>query len=166
MWKVRSMNKLTLSQWANIAEIGASVILILGLAYVGLGLDRNTKAVHSETWQAVVEKLIDLNVAEASTPELSRVVVLGESSPLQLTAEEWWRYSKFAESRLGQMEFAYLARTNDTLGESYWVALEGYLEEMVCKPGYRRFWSQNGESSYHVDFFDYVAGVIRNCDEK
>jgi hypothetical protein len=160
------MNRLTLSQWANIAEISASTILVLGLVYVGLGLDRNTKAVQSETWQAVVDKLIDLDVAEASTPELSRILILGESSPQELTAEEWWRYSKFAESRLGEMEFAYLAKNNDTLGESYWVALEGYLEQMVCKPGYQRFWAQNGEVSYHADFFNYVTDVISNCDKR
>jgi hypothetical protein len=158
------MNRLTLSQWANIAEISASIVLVLSLVYVGIELDRNTKAVHSETWQAVVDKLIDLDVAEASSPELSRILILGESSPQDLTAEEWWRYSKFAEARLGEMEFAYLARTNDTLGESYWVALEGYLEQMVCKPGYRRFWAQNGEDSYHLDFFRYVAGIISDCD--
>ncbi len=160
------MNRLTLAQWANIAEIAASAILVLGLVYVGLGLDRNTKAIHSETWQAVVDKLIDLDVAEASTPELSRILILGESSPQELTAEEWWRYSKFAEARLGEMEFAYLARTNDTLGESYWVALEGYLEHIVCKPGYQLFWAQNGGVSYDVDFFTYVADVIANCDSK
>jgi hypothetical protein len=160
------MNKLTLSQWANIAEITASVILVLGLVYVGLGLDRNTRAVHSETWQAVVDKLIDLDVAEASTPELGRIVMRGESSPAELTPEEWWRFAKFVESRLGQMEFAYLARNNDTLGESYWVALEGYLAHMACKPGYQRFWAENGEASYHLDFFNYVAGVIENCDQE
>ena len=160
------MNKLTLSQWANIAEITASVILILGLVYVGLGLDRNTKAVHSETWQAVVDKLIDLDVAEASSPELSGIVMRGESSPADLTPEEWWRFAKFAESRLGQMEFAYLARTNDTLGESYWVALEGYLAHMVCKPGYQRFWAEAGNASYHVDFATYVNDESENCDEK
>lgn len=160
------MNKLTLAQWANIAEITASVILVFGLVYVGLGLDRNTKAIHSETWQAVIDKLIDLDIAEASTPELSRILILGESSPQELTSEQWWRFSKFAESRLGEMEFAYLARGNDTLGEPHWVALEGYLAYTVCKPGYQLFWAQNGEGSYHPEFFDFVAGIIANCVKK
>jgi hypothetical protein len=160
------MTRLTLSQWANIAEIFASIVLVLSLVYVGLELDRNTKAVHTESWQAVVDKLIDLDVAEASSPELSRLLILGDSSPQELSAEEWWRYSKFAESRLGQMEFAYLARNNDTLGESYWIALEGYLEHTVCRAGYQRFWAENGEGSYHEDFFSYVADVISNCASK
>jgi len=160
------MRRLTLAEWANIAEITASVILVLGLVYVGLGLDRNTKALHSETWQGVVDKLIELDVAEASSPELAEIVMRGETSPESLTPEEWWRFSKFAESRLGQMEFAYLARSNDTLGESYWVALEGYLAQMVCKPGYKRFWAEAGDSSYHVDFFSYVASTIESCGRR
>jgi hypothetical protein len=160
------MSKLTLSEWANIAEISAAVVVVLSLIYVGLELDRNTKAVHSETWQAVVDKLIDLDIAEASSPELSRLLILGDSSPDDLTAEQWWRYSKFAESRLGEMEFAYLARTNDTLGESYWVALEGYLGHMVCKAGYQRFWDENGKVSFHADFYNYVADAASNCDRK
>lgn len=62
------------------------------------------------------------------------------------------------------MEFAYLARTNDTLAETYWVALEGYLGHMVREAGYRRFWAQN-EASYYADSVDYLA-VVSTCNKK
>lgn len=157
------MNKLKLSEWANIAEIFASVVLVLSLIYVGVELDQNTKAVHSDTWQAVVEKLVDLDIAEASSPELSSVVIRGESDPQNLTTEEWWRFKRLAQSRMGQLEHAYLAQTNDTLGESYWLALEGYLQYLACQKGYQTFWAENGQQLYHLNFFNYFSGKIANC---
>jgi hypothetical protein len=130
-----------------------------------LELDRNTKTVHSDSWQAVIDNLIDLDIAEASSEELSGIIFRGESAPYQLTAQEWWRFSKFAASRLGQMEHAYLAKTNNTLGESYWVALEGYLLHMICKEGYQRFWAENGALSCHLDFFKYMSENVSTCGE-
>ena len=105
------MRKLNLSEWANIAEISASIVLVFSLVYVGLELDRNTKAVHSDSWQDVFNNLIELDMVEAASEEISGLVFRGESTPAELTEKQWWRFSKFADSRLGQIEHAYLAKT-------------------------------------------------------
>lgn len=160
------MPGLNLSEWANIAEITASIVLVLSLVYVGLELDRNTKAVHSGSWQDVVDNLIELDMAEAASEEVSDLVFRGESSPANLTEEEWWRFSKFADSRLGQIEHAYLAKSSNTLGESFWVALQGYVEHTVCKTGYRQYWTERGERGYHPEFYAYVSDIISGCSGK
>jgi hypothetical protein len=111
------MTKLSLSNWANLSEIAASAVLVLSLVYVGLELDRNTKATQSASWQGIIDKMNDLDAIEASTPELSFIVMRAEASVSELTPEQWWRFSRFAQARLGQLEFAYLALNDGTLGE-------------------------------------------------
>ncbi len=68
------MSKLNLSNWANIAEIGTSVVVVLSLIYIGIELDQNTKATHANSWQTINALLIDLEIAEASDPELSNLI--------------------------------------------------------------------------------------------
>ena len=160
------MPSLKLSEWANIAEISASIVLVFSLVYVGLELDRNTKAVHSDSWQDVVDNLIELDMAEAASEEISELVFRGESTPAELSEKQWWRFSKFADSRLGQIEHAYLAKNCNTLGESFWIALQGYVEHTVCKPGYRHYWEERGEQGYHPDFTLYVSDIISGCAGK
>lgn len=157
------MTKLNLSNWANISEIAASIVLVLSLAYVGLEIDRNTKATQSASWQGIIDKMNDLDAIEASDPELSSVIIRAEASKNGMTPEEWWRFSRFAQARLGQLEFAFLALNDGTLGEYHWGAVEGYIQYMVCLPGYKAFWLEKGEAIYHEDFANHVRQVLSAC---
>lgn len=158
------MKKLELADWANIAEIFASGVLVLTLVYVGLELDRNTKATHSGSWQGVIDKMNDLDAIEASNPDFSNLIMRGELQPSELSAVEMWRFSRMAQARLGQLEFAYLALNEGTIGEYHWGAVRGYIEHMICLPGYRAFWQKSGEVIYHQDFVQHIEEVLPNCD--
>ena len=157
------MSKLNLSNWANIAEIGTSVVVVLSLVYIGFELDQNTKATHANSWQTINALLIDLEIAEASDPELGNLIRTAESNPQELSAEQFWRFSRIAESRIGVFEITYLAIRNETLGDYQWQAMEGYLAFTMCKPGYQQFWEKNGVAVYHPDFVRYVNQVLTTC---
>jgi hypothetical protein len=157
------MKKLGLSGWANIAEIFASIVLVLSVIYVGLELDRNTKATQSSSWQGIIDKMNDLDAAEASDPEFASIIMRGETAANSLTAAEEWRFDRMAQARLGQLEFAFLALNDGTLGQYHWGAVEGYTQHMICLPGYLSFWRKNGATIYHQDFVEHVSLIIPNC---
>ena len=50
------MTKLSLSDWANVAEIGAAVGVIVSLIFVGLELQNNTAATAAATREAINQK--------------------------------------------------------------------------------------------------------------
>ena len=151
---------------ANIAEIFASIVLVLTLVYVGLELDRNTKATQSGSWQGIINKMNDLDTSEAADPEFSSVIMRGENTPQELSDAELFRFYSMAQARLGQLEFAYLALNEGTIGEYHWGAVKGYIQQMICMPGYRAFWDEYGEAVYHEDFVAHIQSVVPNCESK
>ena len=157
------MKKFALSEWANIAEIFASLVLVVTLIYVGLEVERNTKATQSASWQGIIDKMNDLDAIEASDPEFSQVIMNSEMSPENMTEHQMWRFSRMAQARLGQLEFAYLALNEGTIGDYHWGAVEGYIQHMICLPGYRAFWVANGETIYHPDFVELVSNMLPHC---
>ena len=161
-----SMRKLTLSEWANIAEILGSAVVVLSLIFIGLELRQNTNALYTNSWQQVIDKMIDLDISEATDQALGKVMIEGEANPDALSDEERWRFYRVAQARLGQLEFAYLAKINGTLDEFHWGAMEGYLRHMLCLPGYVQFWENMGSTVYHYEFYAYVEGdILDSCSK-
>ncbi|MDG2167259.1 MAG: hypothetical protein P8L44_04935 [Opitutales bacterium] len=102
-------------------------------------------------------------MAEAATPELSQIIMRGETRPDSMTDEECFRFSKFVLARLGILEYGYLSRTANALGDFHWETIEGYLQNKICLPGYQLYWSKSDEGVYHPDYVRYVDGLIANC---
>lgn len=157
------MRKLTLTNIAQIAEIIAAIVIVISILYVGKELNQNTKAMHDDSWQAILDKLIELDMAEAATPEISQVIMRGETSPDSMKDEEWFRFSKFVLARLGILEYGYLSRSANALGDFHWETIELYLQHKVCLPGYQLYWSQSEVEVFHPDYVRYVNGLISNC---
>ena len=77
-----------------------------------------------------MDKMIDIDLQEASDEQLSRIMKVGEHSPEELTSSEWWRYSKIIMARFGQLEYGYLStRTKhliETTGQQ-WRVISNFL---------------------------------------
>lgn len=148
---------------ARIAEIAAAVVVVVSLIFIAVELDRNTRATHAASWEAVLDLMVSLDQAEAT--DLGIFIELAEQNPGAVSDEEYWRFSRIAQARLGVMEYAFLGIQNETLSYFHWDAVSGYLEFNICKPGYRKFWDENGQQIYHPEFVAYVDEVIGSCDE-
>ena len=157
--------RLSLQSWASIAEIAAAIVVVLSILYVGRELDQNARATQNESWIGINELFVELDLTEATDPELSRFVLAAELTPQKVTPLEFWRFSRLAQARLGVFEMSFLARENETLGDYNWKGVEGFIAATVCKPGYRLFWADvnDGKDVYHPDFVSYINGVMEAC---
>ena len=153
--------KLNLDVVAKVAEIGTAIVVVVSLVIIALELDRNTRATHSASWEAVLDLMVSLDQTEAT--ELGMFIDRAEEDPASVSEEEYWRFSRIVQARLGVMEYAFLGIQNDTLSQFHWGAVSGYLEFNVCKPGYRKYWTEHGEQIYHPEFVAYVEQVLRSC---
>ena len=161
------MAKLSLSEWANVAEIGGTIVVIASLAYIGLEVKQNTQALQVGTYQAMATFMLELDIAQASDEELNRIITLAETSPSDASPEEWTRFTKIAYPRYGMWEFLYLQRQNDAVDEITWLAYEPfYLTEFACKRGYRRFWEER-QMGFAPPFIEYMqSAVLPTCGDK
>lgn len=130
------MAKLGLSEWANVAEIGAAIGVIISLIFVGLQLQSNTEATEAATREAINQKdltYLSLRLDSAVLARANAKIDNGESlSPLEvsqvvhqeyvnfvsfehsfyqfrkgaLEAEEWSRHENIARFRIESSEHA------------------------------------------------------------
>jgi hypothetical protein len=130
------MAKLSLTEWANVAEIGAAVGVIISLIFVGLQLQSNTEATEAATREAINHKdmaYLSLRLDSAVLARANAKIDNGETlSPLEvsqlvhqeyvnfvsfehsfyqfrkgaLEAEEWSRHENIARFRIESSEHA------------------------------------------------------------
>ena len=79
------MRSLKLSEWANVAEIVASVVIVASLVYVGLEVNQNTRALQNESYQFVLTALREGNDLLVTDADFYRIFVTGEASPSELS---------------------------------------------------------------------------------
>jgi hypothetical protein len=160
------MSKLKLSDFASIAEILASVVVIASLAYIGLELRQNTQAMQQASYQSANDYLLQLDLAQATDEELNRLVMKAESMPADVTEEEWERFKKMAYSRYGLWEFIVLADQEDAINSSQLLVFEPYFVESACYPGYVQFWAEHNIGFSPV-FQQYIEKkVLPECSQQ
>ena len=159
------MIKLRLSEWANIAEIFASIVIVASLAYIGIELNQNTQALQQDSYQATVGTLVELDIAEATNADLSRIMLEGNSSPRELAPEEWARFVRIAYSRIGLWEYVYLSSREKAISDTQLIALEPYFIQLVCSNGLKKFWAEN-RVGFSPEFAAYYELEARSaCGE-
>ena len=159
------MKSLGLEEWANIAQIIASVVVVISLVYVGLEVHQNTKAIQNESHRSTLEMMNSGQLVLATDDEFHRIYSMGLESPADLSDEQWSRFVQFMLPRLGAWEYIYLAKQEGSASQGAWAAFDPYFREVICMPGLTRFFSEY-KSAYAPSFVDYVeSDPLRQCDD-
>ena len=101
---------MNIEQIANIAEIFGLIVVAITLVFLTVQLRQNTKAQQIASYHTLTSYLLELDVAQASNEDLNRIITLAETSPSDVTAEEWARFTKMAYPRYGLWEYLYLLK--------------------------------------------------------
>ncbi len=159
------MSKLKLSEWANIAEIVASFVIVASIVYIGMELNQNTQALQTKSYQTMTGFLIELDIAQASSEDLNRIIMQAEVSPYNISAEEWERFTHIAIARYGLWEYLFLSYQDDSISDAQWAAFEPFLRGLACKSGYKRFWKEQ-QLAFSIPFKEYIGSeVLPMCGE-
>jgi len=153
------LKKLQLSEWANIAEIIASIVIVFSLAYVGRELNQNTTSIQQTSYQSTLEMLTQGDLLLAANAELDALVRKGETNPEQLNAAEWSRFGRFVLTRFGAWEYMYLAKQENSISDAHWSAFEPYFMAQICGGGFRKYYNENG-ISFDTTFRQYLDEKI------
>ena len=115
------MAKLRLSEWANVAEIGAAIGVIISLIFVGLQLQSNTEATEAATREAINQKdmaylslRLDSAVLARANAKIDNGEILSPLEVSQLVHQEYVNFVSFEHSfyqfRKGALEAEEWAR--------------------------------------------------------
>ena len=99
------MSKFSLSDWANVAEIGAATGVIISLIFVGLQLQSNTEATEAATREAMNRKdmaylslRLDSSVLATANAKLDNGEALSPLEDSQLVHQEYVNFIAFEHS--------------------------------------------------------------------
>ncbi len=99
------MTKFSLSDWANVAEIGAATGVIISLIFVGLQLQSNTEATEAATREAINQKdleflslRMDSSVLARAHAKLENSEELSSLEESQLVHQEYVNFISFEHS--------------------------------------------------------------------
>ncbi len=94
------MKKLTLSEWASVAEIVGAILVVISLLFVAFSLERNTAALSGENDDALFDSIREIGLVVLGDPELVKLTKRGQNDPTSLTALERARYLEWVSVHL------------------------------------------------------------------
>ena len=101
----QTVSKFGLSDWANVAEIGAATGVIISLIFVGLQLQSNTDATEAATREAINQKdmaylslRLDSSVLATANAKLDNGEALSPLEDSQLVHQEYVNFVSFEHS--------------------------------------------------------------------
>ena len=90
------MKKLTLSEWAHVAEIAGTLGVVISLLMVVYSLERNTIAISGSGANEIFDGLREIQIAVLNDRELSDIIIRATGNPESLTAVEVATYETWA----------------------------------------------------------------------
>lgn len=153
------MSKLKLSDWANLAEIGAAIGVVVSLIFVGMELRNNTAANEAATRAAVNQKDMQFLSLRIDSSVLARAHAKLESgerlSPLeesQLVHQEYINFVSFENS--------YYQFRKGVLEEQEWLRHRNIVQLQIERFPYSlKMWEHSG-STFGPEFQELVNGFI------
>ena len=137
------MKKLTLTEYAQIAEVVAAVAVVVSLVYVGIGLRDNTAAVRSASVQAITTTSQNGLIAESTSADLSRIRRIGDEDPSELDVDEARRYQTMYRQIWISFQNVYFQRDLGTVGADLWGTYERIICTQFAKAGPRITWEDH-----------------------
>ena len=154
------MARLTLPEWAHIAEIIGSIVIVLSLVYVAFELGHNTNSLQQSSYQAALETLATGDMMLAENADMHQLVKSAETDPNSISDTEWSRFKHYTMPRIGVWEYSFLGYEAGAIADEHWLAMDGYFGSIYCQPGYERFFSE-ASIAFAPDFLDYIEHRVK-----
>ena len=144
------MRKLTLQDWAAIAEIMGTVAIVVSLVFVVQGLNQNTKALQISNLNEIYNRTDNVNGDIAASPELASLFVEKVFGVKGLRAEEA-QFAITMRRELNQWEQFYLWNRDGVINDDDWEVWDAYYSEYLSGNFPQEWW--NGIKKYYYSEF-------------
>ena len=149
---------LKLSNLADITEIVTSIAVLATLVYLAVEINQNTKALHGQSRQAVLDAS-QVEIFEfAHSPELAINIVkdgrLSEAESVQL------HMALIATMRV--REFSWLQYREGTIDQTQWATEFVVMQVILGTPRTRHWWNTIGRPAFSPEFGAFVDESIKD----
>jgi hypothetical protein len=148
----------TLQDLGSIGSFVAAIATLITLIYLAIQIRQNSESVKSAAAQSVLASLNEAIQSAASTPQLSRVVALGQSDYDRLSEDE---RQQFLIWLFGWFRIIEQAHHNYVLGHlepRIWRGYAKHIESVMQAPAVRRWWKFR-RSVFSPEFQQFIDGL-------
>jgi hypothetical protein len=156
---------MTLEEFNYIAEIIASIAVIVSLIYIGLEVRQNTAATEAATGQSFVASMNSYVGLINSSANLADILDRGAEGLSNLKTSEIIQFGAFLDQCFINYENYYYQWRNGVLDSRLWSIYRHALADLLLQPGQQEWW-ETKRHWYEKEFQEYVNEVIENEEGK
>lgn len=156
------MKKLSLTEWAAVGELIATLGVVISLLFVAYSINRNTEVNQASTENLIFEQHAELANLVMADPSLANILAKMRGATPELTPVEAIRWEKYQMNLLDIWAMAYMRHRDDLLSDDQWKAWDGYFSELFKDGGEklsRPRWKQL-EYGYDHGFWEHMGEAI------
>jgi hypothetical protein len=148
----------------SISELVGAIAVVASLAFVGIQLKRNTKALRLSSTNAVVDQFSGSVSRLAENAEMAALLYKGVPNPDALSDFERYRFNLQIQSYLFNYSNCYLHYESGTLDEDIFSSIDSQMRNFCNSPGLSDYWRQSG-GNFPEKFRNYMENsVLGNFD--
>jgi hypothetical protein len=148
----------TFQDLGSVGEFLAAIATLATLIYLARQIRQNSEAVKTAAAQSVLAGVNAALQNAASTPQLARVVILGQTDSDQLSEEERQQYILWLFSWFRTVEQAHHNYLLGHLDARIWEGLARHLQSVVHSPVIQTWWRLR-ESVFSPEFREFFNGL-------
>ncbi len=149
------MKRLTLPEWAALAEIIGTVAIVASLLFVAYEINRNTLVLQGTGENEIYDSYQPIPLMIMQDADTARIVKMGGENPADLNEIELFRYARYLEINLDLWERAFARFGEDLISHSAWVGWDNFFVYWARQNLTDRSWAEL-RSGYDGDFVSYV----------
>lgn len=154
------MRKLSLSEWANLAEVVSAVAVVISLLYVGYQIRENTGEIRAANRQELVNRSHSASLGFATSSELAAALAkVANGDPLNATEQRQFAY--VVRAVLYDSQEAYLLNREGRLDSGYWATRASLISVyLAAPPALAAYEEMTSRGLLHEDFVRWVNEIL------
>ena len=156
------MRKPNFTEWAAIAEVIASVAVVISLLFVVYSVNRNTEVTAGAMENTLFEQHAQLANQVMADPSFAEILVKMRADNPRLTEVEAVRWEKYQLNLLDIWAMAFMRHEAGLLAGNQWKAWDDYFTQLFKQGGEKLSTNQWAalEYGYDKDFWLHARKVL------
>ena len=152
---------MTLQDLGNIGEFTAAVATLTTLIYLALQIRHNSRSVEAATHHSAIRARNELNLAIATSPELSSLIARTGDS---LSVEEYIRFNAYMYAFMNLGEDTFIQYTKGLLTPENWKSIQWAMVSVLSLPGAPE-WMMNNMPAFTEQFREEVTCILARIED-
>ena len=146
---------------AAVAEIAASIGVLISLIYLGVQIGNSNRAARSTAMNNVTVANQSFYLTVGGSEQTSFVFLNGMTDPDSLSRNELFQFVMLAHAAMLGFQNSFIQAHQGSLDIELRESVNRVLTGVKDQPGFALYWQQRGDS-FQNDFREYVEEVMRS----